>query len=424
MSIDLPARGSFPALDPAGNVGPSLPVLDADISAVVQEQNWVAAYVARMHASQAWPSSGLGSCFGQGLATVGSKTNVILEYLLKPRVHRLGLQVRFRTIKSDAAATGTLRLTCEESGASVDIAITAGAEQYDTGVLDLRREDQLSLIEVSLYASAGTIALVSLAIWDEDLAAADLHMDLYADVAAGTADSLVRYWALQEDDDAGTNATADDAMGSGDNLAAYNGVTQDSSIINVDRIYRRVFGSSDYMAGTYTAAANADWSAMIEIQDLNTTTTSRHTYISLGEGGASGGVSFGHYSGTIGYLLQVGTKIAYSSTYGSMVVPTIPHTEVHTFFIVHDFSAATVTLYEADGEGSVTIALQVAYSPTAAGLALRLANGIGSAGYFDTGNYLNDGEIRSCAIWERELSLAEMNQAAKITRIRGAQIVR
>jgi len=414
MSIDLPARGSFPALDPAGNVGPGLPVLDGGVSAIIQEQNWVAAYIGRMHASQAWPSTGLGSCFGLGLATVGSKTGVVLEYLLKPRVHRLGLECRFRTVKSNPATTGTLRLTCEDSGATVDIAIGAGVEQYDTGVLDLRREDQLSLIEVSLSATSGTIALVSLAIWDEDLVAADLHLDLYADAAAAAADSLIRAWTLQEDDDAGTNATGVDAMGSGDDLAAHNGVTIDSAVINVDRQYRRVFGVGDYMQGTYTAPAVSSWSAMIEVEDRNA--TGQRVYLALGEAGAGGGVAVGAYNGQI--LLEVASTQVY------WAAPGLPWSSVHSLFVVHDSAGSTVKLYDCDGEGSATLQITVPISPTLPGAFIRIGNGILTRGFLDAGEYLNDGDVRSCAIWSRALSLAEMNQAARITRIRGAQIVR
>ena len=368
MTVQRPARGSFPDLEPAGKIAPSLPVLDGHVKDLVESQNWAAAYLGRMHATQPFQT-------GPASVPLGDTTRRhLLTYLVIPRVHCTGLEWRMRIKASDAAANITIEFECAENGEAMTPVVSAGgvATRYETGDWDIMREDQLSTIHVYLTASAGSVEILSLSLADRDLAAADLHFDYYATTATAAGDGLARYWPMQEDDDAGVDAPADDALPFGE-LTAHNGVTISSEVINGHRKFHRVFGATNYFSGAYAASATASWTAMIEVQDNNN--AGRHTYLALGESGFRGGVALGGYDSV---TYQVMMEVGLSKVYASPAV-TLPMTEPATLFVVHDAAAPSVTLYSADGLGTVTQLAQRGSSPGAVGASMKIADGIGAA---------------------------------------------
>ena len=412
MTIQLPARGSFPDLEPAGRIAPSTPHLDGHVEDIVEGQHWASAYLGRQHVAQSWAHAS---------PSASTKTQV-LTYLVIPRVGMTTLRWRAYLTASVPADTVTVYLDCAENGETANTADASGTSgRYVTGTLEIQRPDQLTTIHVSIAASSGTVTLNSFSLADEDLASTDLHADYYASTTTATADSLVRYWPLQEDDDAGTDATGVDALGAG-NLTAYNGVTIDSETINGRRKYHRVFGASDYMQAAWTYDKTTDWTVMIRVYIALTGTSRQDPYVALSEAGTTGGVAMGYYyayggSGYLGMAIEVGTSQA-----GDGVNP--PNGEWTTYYLVHDVSAPSVTLYSADGEGTVTQCAQIGASPTVNGSGVRIGRGWGTMGWFDDTDYLDDGSVRDCAVWTRALSAMEMNAIARKLQHDGALLVR
>jgi len=409
MTVQRPARGSFPDLEPAGKIAPSLPVLDGHVKDLVESQNWAAAYLGRMHATQPFQT-------GPASVPLGDTTRRhLLTYLVIPRVHCTGLEWRMRIKASDAAANITIEFECAENGEAMTPVVSAGgvATRYETGDWDIMREDQLSTIHVYLTASAGSVEILSLSLADRDLAAADLHFDYYATTATAAGDALARYWPMQEDDDAGVDATADDALPIGD-LTAHNGVTIDSEVVNVDRHYYRVLGTSDYLDGALAANATADWTQMIVVQPNLAVGT--HCFLSNG----TDKVALGS-SGT-GVVLAVGGAI---NTWAAA----LPFAELTVLFIVFHYIAAgggatsTTTLYSADGLGTVTQRAQITAAINT-GTGIRIGRGYAADSTFDDSVYMDDGLVSGVAHWIKGLSLMEMNAVARHLRYRGALLVR
>lgn len=410
MGTTLPARGSFPDLEIPGKIAPGLPHVDEHVENIVEEQHYIAAYYGRMHASENFALLGnVGNC------TASTRT-LVLEYLVMPRMHMKSLEWRMRVSCTFAPATITVEVDCVESGAtSIQNDATGTATRYLANNIEIEREDQLTTIQVYLTASAGTVAVESFALWDKDLAQSECHFDYYKTPTDALSNDMVRYWPLQEMPGAGTNATGEEILSGADDLSAYNGVTIDSEGVNKDRIFHRVFGPSDYMEATW-AHDSSDFTAMIEINDTNVSSGQR-TYLALGEAGSVGGsVAFGDYL-TSGLLLEVGANRVYN--------PTFDISGWKTYFLVHDSGSTTVTLYAADGEGTVETVITNPNSPVGNGDGVRIGNGFGTFGYFDAGDYLNSGEVRSCAIWyDVSMSEQQMNAIARHLRYRGSLVVR
>lgn len=407
MTVQLPARAAFPDFEPLGSIDPGLPHYDQHVDDIAESQNFEAAYYGRMHASQAF-TWGL-----QGAPYADTTKRLVLTYLVIPRMHCKGLKWMARII-TGAAATITIDVDCLENGeTSQTIDVGPGAAtRYMTGTFDVMREDQLTTIDVSMTASTGSVQMECFCLYDEDLAAADLHFDYYATPALAGADSLVRYWALQEDDDAGTNATGVDTMASGDDLSAFGSVKIGSAVVNADRAYHRVFasGDNDYMQGTYSFSRKRDFTWMLEIHPEEDTNV--HTFLSTG----------------VDLISLAGNAAAVELAVNGVVdtwAAALPFTEMKCLFVVQDYSAAIVTLYEADGAGTVTQRAQRNASCAVNGTSIRLARGYAGDANHDDTDYLDDGAIRSCAIWyNKPLSLMEMNAAARHARVRGALMVR
>ena len=176
MAKQLPATNAWPDLRPEANLNPYLAHVESDVESLVEEHHCLMAYWGRGHVSQNWPpGTGAGSPANSTIQSTSSAVpgTEVLRYMIVPR---LGMTtIKIDTIcKSDNG--GTVRIYCPDTVTQVDIAVAAGAEQFDTGILLLNRQNLVTNITVYLRrdVAGAYIDLLSLSINDANLTAGTL----------------------------------------------------------------------------------------------------------------------------------------------------------------------------------------------------------------------------------------------------------
>ena len=205
--------------------------------------------------------------------------------------------------------TETTPVTETEAGSVADVIVTINpAFEYEVQFL----------AEYTLGTVVGAIIITS--------------DNYYADISAAVADSLVRYWALEES--VGVDTVGVDTMGSGDDLAFSGGVTIVSETINGFTRYYRNFtpAPAGFAESTYILNNANPWTFMIRI---NTgAVTGDHTIFSNGTNRVSLASDFSSIQ------LEVnGTITSWASA--------TPFGGFKTIFVVNDGSL--ISVYETNG---------------------------------------------------------------------------
>jgi len=216
-----------------------------------------------------------------------------------------------------------------------------------------------------------------------------VSVNYYANLAIAQADYLEYYLPLQET--SGTDTTGQEIVNNKD-MTFYNGVTIGADIINGNTVYKRVFGTDDYGESAYLPAiSTGSYSVLLQIK-YNLT---------------SGDHSFLHFGTNILSIAGDGNRIQLSVN-GSIQnwSGASPTSGVINLFIIVDNANNTVTLFETD-DTTDNQRLQFSNLPSADASYTRLARGASGDSNQQNYEYLDDGEIRSLAIWNKALTQTE-----------------
>jgi len=221
-------------------------------------------------------------------------------------------------------------------------------------------------------------------------------INYYDSQAAAQADNLVRYWPFQES----SAGDAVEKLGTGDDLAENGTFTYGSDTINGQTIYHRIFGSGDYLDGSYAMPSSGDVTVMIQVEA--STTSGDHTVIAFGRNVLSIGID------NTTTQLEVDGRLA---TWTSST----PYGEIKTLFIVVDRGSTTSTLYELAKATTWTAQSKTSIGrvPGSAGTAIRVGNGFYGDNNHQNNEQLDNGKVRSVAVWEKALTAAEMEAIAE-----------
>ena len=232
-------------------------------------------------------------------------------------------------------------------------------------------------------------------------------VNYYSDTTEASNDGLERYWPMQET--SGTDTTATETMAT-DNMTMYNGVTIGSDTINGNVIYKRIFGSSDYGQAGYQP--NWTWSGgskTILIQVDHNSNSGDHTILNFGRNILS------MASDGTGIQLEVNNRI---STWSSAT----PFTSILNVFITVDRSAWKTSLFTCTSS-TRTLRTSQWEIPDNQASYTRLGRGSSGDANHQDFEYMDNGEVRSIAVWGRVLSQNEMTDICTILDTDGGLIV-
>jgi len=229
----------------------------------------------------------------------------------------------------------------------------------------------------------------------------------YSSVTEAANDGLERYWPMQEIN--GIDLTAAETM-AGDDMSMYNGVTVGSDTINSNTIYKRIFGTGDYgQAGYQPNWTYSGGSKTILLQMKNNSSSGDHTMLNFGRNVLSIG------SDGSGVQLEVNNNI---STWSSAT----PFSGILNIFITVDRGVWKTTLYTCTSAIRTERTYQWAI-PDNQAANTRLARGASGDANHQDYEYLDDGEVRSIAVWGRILTESEMKDICGILDNDGGLIV-
>ncbi len=163
MAVIVPARGTYPGVQPVGRTEPEQDVLQEDVEGVVQAQTYGWAYQGRGHVGQLTPD--------QAYTDQAAYTTPI-EQLVVPRHACTGLVVAVQ-VNSDAGCD--VKVTAAPTvGAPVvatSLGIAAGVQEVAITCAAVNGEDQVVLVSIGIQrAGGGTWASIeSFSIVDADL---------------------------------------------------------------------------------------------------------------------------------------------------------------------------------------------------------------------------------------------------------------
>ena len=203
-------------------------------------------------------------------------------------------------------------------------------------------------------------------------------------------DGLEFYLPMQES--SGIDTAASETMNSYD-MAMYNGVTIGSDIINGHTIYKRIFGTGDYGWSSY----QPNWSSnsyTILIQVKVGTSSGDHTVLNFGRNCLSIGAD------NTSLQLEVGGALAWWNG-------ATPFSSIMNIFVTIDLPAGRTTLYTCTSS-TRTERCFLNGTPGTAAAYTRLARGTSGDANHQDYEYLDNGEVRSIAIWNRVLTEQEM----------------
>lgn len=229
----------------------------------------------------------------------------------------------------------------------------------------------------------------------------------YADTTEASIDGLERYWALQES--TGTDTAGAETMAS-DTLSFYNGVTIGSDTINGQTIYKRIFGTSDYGEAGY----QPDWtytggSKTILIQVKALSSSGDHTILNFGRNVlslASDGSSI---------QLEVNGSV---ENWNSAT----PFDSVMNLFITVDRDSWQTKLYTCTST-TLTERTSTWDIPDDKGVFMRVGRGASGDSNHQDFEYMDNGEVRSIAVWNRVLTESEMKDICSVLDNDGSLIV-
>lgn len=217
----------------------------------------------------------------------------------------------------------------------------------------------------------------------------DTQRDYYSGVSEAETDELIRYWPMQES--SGTDVVATETIAS-DDMTMYNGVTIDSDVIGGQTIYKRIFGTSDYGQAAFRYSKTEDYTFLVQLKA--NLSSGDHTFFSTGRNRIS--VAGDNTS----VQLEVdGNIVNWTSA--------LPFTSILNLFIIMNQTRRMVCLYVVTGSSIINQITNSAL-PSRKGRWLRIGRGASGDSNHQDNEYLDDGEVRSVAIWNRVLTESEM----------------
>ena len=227
----------------------------------------------------------------------------------------------------------------------------------------------------------------------------------YGDVGEARADLLTRYWAFQEE--SGTNTDATETM-AGDTMSFSGGVTISSDTIGSSTIYKREFGSKMYGESDFAPVLRSvNHTILIQISNLNT--SGDHTMINFGRNVLS--------LDSDNSRLQLEVNRTISSLSSAM-----PFNSITNIFIVVNHDTRKTSVYIANS-ASADEKIVINSVPDANGIYTRLARGTSGDANHQDYEYLDNGDVRSIAIWQKALTPTEMKSICDIIDNDGGLIV-
>lgn len=163
MAVIVPARGTYPGVQPIGRTEPGQDHLQEDVEGVVLAQTYAWAYNGRGHVGQLCPDQ----CY-----TVSAAYVTLLEQIVIPRHACTGLVVAVQ-VNSDAGCdvkvTATPTVGAPVIGTSLGIA--AGPQETTVSLAAVNGEDQVVVVSIALQRAGGGIwaSVESFSIVDADL---------------------------------------------------------------------------------------------------------------------------------------------------------------------------------------------------------------------------------------------------------------
>lgn len=278
----------------------------------------------------------------------------------------LNARFRYRDVTDDDPWTETSDASKSATGSYTDTATVTAAHEY--------------AVQAILETAAGAIYYGGV-----------LHasLDYYYDAGEASADGLERYWPMQET--TGTDTTAVETFGK--DMTMYNGVTVGSDSIDGNTIYKRIFGPADYGEADLGGDLG-EHSHTILIQVDMDSTSGDHTIFSFGRNILS------IASDNTGIQLNVN---GYKDTWSSAT----PFADVLNLFVVNDIVQNRCTLYSCTSSARTT---RIQRLDSASGIVpyFRIARGASGDSNHQDYEYMNNGTVRSCAIWHSHLTEAAM----------------
>ena len=219
-------------------------------------------------------------------------------------------------------------------------------------------------------------------------------------------DGLIRYWALQET--SGTDTDGEEWV-ENDTMRFYNGVTIGNDTINGNTIYKRIFGTDDYGEASFTMNRDGQYTFLLQIRA--NLSSGDHTYM-------NNGANFLSLAGD-----NTDVQLESGSTVGTWS-SALPFTGVKNLFVTYDYNAWKVELYEVDtstATNRITLWSMPSWGATAQ--FFRIGRGASGDSNHQDDEYLDDGEVRSVAIWNRVLDTSEMVEIVKVLDTDGGLLV-
>lgn len=229
----------------------------------------------------------------------------------------------------------------------------------------------------------------------------------YADIPAAKADSLIRYWDLQET--SGIDTTGVEKLGSGEDMICSGGVTISSDVIDSRTIYKRVFGASDLMEAAFAfdnRSSQGQFSLLIQVDAR--TISGDHTIFSTGDNK----LSLAPDGTQIQMSVNGGLQRWLSATPTGMINMLIRSNSAQNMIQLHTVTFNSIT-WRAQATGVMDALFDY----------LRMANGTNGDSNHQSGEYLANGDIRSIAFWDRSISDNEAMDIINTLDVKGMLIV-
>lgn len=273
---------------------------------------------------------------------------------------------------------------------TANIPITSVGEYNDTVTLGAATEQE---VRACAETSAGNQVCGAIL---------NTEVDYYGDLAAALADGLVRYWPMQES----SGDTSAEAV-VGDTMTFTPGMTISSDTINGNTIYRRDFAALEFGEATYQAPLSSE-SVTFVIQMSYALASGDHTFFCNGTNRVSMAGDGGSIQAEVNGTIQAATGQN----------PFL----MRNLAIVMDFAAGQYRMLSFDSTGVTTLVSAVYTAPTT-GQFFRVGRGaVGDSNHQDN-EYLEDGSVRSVAVWSRVLLDSELQAIADSLDVDGGLLV-
>jgi len=292
------------------------------------------------------------------------------------------VRFRYRDVTSGGAWTDTSDATLSAVGDYSDTATVTAAHTYQSQAI-------VETDNGNLY-------------YGEVLETTD---NFYADTGIAASNGLENYWAFQES--AGVDTLAVDTMAGAD-MVMSGGVAIGSDTINAHTVYKRLFRADDFGEAPFTADFSAHTHTIMVQVDVNSA-SGDHTLFSLGRNV----LSVASDSNSI--------QLEVNGTIGTWSSAT-PFSGILNLFIVNDLAKNKCTLYTATPSGR-TRRIVVNQVVSDQSIYFRLARGTSGDNNHQDFEYLDDGDVRSVAVWGKKLTQSTMKSICDTLDNKGALIV-